>query len=192
MRIGLIAVGLVLLVGGLFYWAFTPTPDPGFSAESGPRVVPEPSPPPADLDEPQVPALPIEPEPESEPDIEEGPQNDGSSSDAERREDEEANELAALQGLLTEPLSFDELRQKGVPDRFKGGVAISRVAPGSPAAEVALEPGDIIVRGQTQMVESLDDLERIVAGREYTRVMFVREGRVMQVVLKPPFEPKSD
>jgi S1-C subfamily serine protease len=188
MRIGLIAAVLVLVVGGLFYWAFFETPEPGFSAESGSRMVPDPAPPPAELAEPEIPVGQAEPEatePEAVPEIERGPDESSSSGG-------EETEPAALKGLKTKPLTFDELRREGVPDRFKGGVAISRVAPGSPAAEVALEPGDIIVRGQTQMVESLEDLERIVAGREYTRVMFVRDGRVMQVVLKPPFEPKPD
>ncbi|MEM1023359.1 MAG: PDZ domain-containing protein [Myxococcota bacterium] len=189
MRIALIASAVVVLLGGLFYWAFTPSPEPGFSAVSNPREVADPSPPEAKLN--RVPSDGTKPPEKEAPDPEPSEPAESEGKPKQARAPKDQGPPPALEGLDTQPITLDEMRQQGVPERFKGGVVVSRVTPGSPAAEVALEPGDIIVRGQTQMVESLSDLQDIVEGREYTRVMFVREGQVMQVVLKPPFEPKQ-
>jgi membrane-associated protease RseP (regulator of RpoE activity) len=184
----LLAAMVVLVVA--FYWAFNPSvsgPSPG----EGRLVSESTSPPPDDTDRPSV----LEQrrraagEPEAEPadsdDAPSPPAVAGSGGEA----SEDPEDAPALTGLRVERVTSSELRAAGVPERFKGGVRVADVHPDSPAAEVALEPGDIIVRAQTTMVHTEDELRQQVGQRDYTRVMFVRDGRVLQVVLKPPFDP---
>ncbi len=94
-------------------------------------------------------------------------------------------------GIQVTRLTEADLRIANVPSRFRGGVRLDSVHVDSPAAEVALRPGDIIVRAQTTMVYSEAGLRALAGTRDYIRIMFVRDGDVRQVVLKRPFESRK-
>ncbi|MGF1509124.1 MAG: hypothetical protein ACFB9M_06430 [Myxococcota bacterium] len=96
-----------------------------------------------------------------------------------------------LMGIQVTRLTEADLRIANVPSRFRGGVRLDSVHVDSPAAEVALRPGDIIVRAQTTMVYSEAGLRALAGTRDYIRIMFVRDGDVRQVVLKRPFESRK-
>lgn len=188
MRLVVIPLVVVLGLALLFVWAFDDSVAVDEAAERSP-VLPDATDARADEGVDRAPPSTAADAPEARERAEEEPGEEPGERPAAGGRAEEEDPLAALEGLSTEPLTFSELQIAGVPERFKGGVRVSKVHPDSSAAEVALEPGDIIVRAQTTMVESLDDLQSVVEGRDYTRLMFVRNGQVLQVVLKPPFRP---
>lgn len=97
-------------------------------------------------------------------------------------------EKSPLTGLEVTSMSPGDLRQRGVPERYESGVVVTRVEPDSPADEVRLVPGDIIVEARMRSVSDSSDLESIVGGHTHARVTFVRDGTVLQVVLQRPFE----
>lgn len=94
-----------------------------------------------------------------------------------------------LTGLSVGSVSSSDLRQQGVPDEWDGGVVVTRIEPDSPADEVALEIGDIIVELRRSPVRQPTDLEEIMADHGYAKVTFVRDGQVLQVVLQRPYRP---
>lgn len=180
----------VLVVAGLFYWAFSPSVSPprapvaekppapvsASGSETGSSGTNEPSE-----------SEPVPPVERSEPPAE------GSAAPAPTARTEATREQGdPLIGLGMAPATLNEMERAGVPERFKGGVMVTAVHPDSPAAEVALEPGDIIVRAQTTDVQSINALQDFVRGREYTRITIVRDGMMSQVILKPPFVPESE
>lgn len=78
-----------------------------------------------------------------------------------------------------------ELRKRlGVPDGVNGAV-ITRVAPGSKAAEAKLMPGDVILMVDQKPVESAKDAEkRFSQGKGSTLLQVLRRGSRLFVVVK--------
>jgi serine protease Do len=66
-------------------------------------------------------------------------------------------------GIAVEPITADNAKELGIRN-VGTGVVITRVEPGSPAAEEGLRPGDVIVRANGRDVRSADDLKNAVAG----------------------------
>lgn len=180
---GVVLAGLV----GLFVWAFNPSVEPVKLGASGPA----PSAPAAGagaerrsvLDESRRRAAPepaSDPKATPEPDPEPAPE----TPDPDRPRE------SPLKGLSVGSISAADLRQQGVPDEWDGGVVVTEIAPDSPADEVALEVGDIIVELRRKPVRQPSELETIMGDYGYAKVTFVREGQVLQVVLQRPFEPQ--
>ncbi|NJK89705.1 MAG: PDZ domain-containing protein [Myxococcales bacterium] len=76
-----------------------------------------------------------------------------------------------------------------VPDRYDGAVMVTHVEPDSPADEVFLQVGDVIVEAQYDRIRTAGDLESVVGARDYSKVTFIRDGTILQVVLQKPFVP---
>lgn len=126
---------------------------------------------------PKVQAIPAPPRPESPP--------DRSSVEP------PVAPLAALEGLELATVDDGTREQLGVPrsDQIGRGVLVTRVHPDSPGAEIDLRPKDVIVRAQRKPVDELSDLEQIVRGRDHTLLIVARNGRLYELVIKPPFVP---
>ena len=189
---GLIAAAVAILVG-LFVWAFwveapEPTLPPVASAPTS--AGPEPSTP-APESSPRPPESIEPPEARRPPDPGE-PTPAGDAPSEPRATADDSSHPPALRGLQTESVGVADLEAAGAPERFEGGIRVTRVHPDSSAAEVALEPGDIILRAQTTDVTSMEELSDMVDGRDYTRLTFIREGILAQVILKPPYEPPAE
>jgi S1-C subfamily serine protease len=63
-------------------------------------------------------------------------------------------------------------------------VEVTAVERGSPAAAAGILPGDLIVAVQGRVVESVDDLHRLMSGRPLDRpvaLSLVRRGRIVEV-----------
>jgi hypothetical protein len=93
----------------------------------------------------------------------------------------------ALSGLEVAESSDDDRTRAGVTEQFGRGVTIARIHPDAPAAEVALEVGDVIVRAETENISSVEDLRKAVGSREHTMITFARQGQLLTVVLQKPF-----
>ncbi len=189
MRIAVIAIVFVAVVGGLFLWAFSPSTEPvSVGSSDGPaptgstgstgRARPTDSERGSLLDNVKVDR---DTAAEREP-----PRRQLAPPDPALREDH-PDAQNPLKGLEVSPLTSSDLRERGVPDDFESGVLVTSVEPDSPADEVRLVPGDVIVQAQLLDVKEPSDLQRIVSEREYAKVTFVRNGQVLQVVLKRPF-----
>lgn len=63
----------------------------------------------------------------------------------------------AYLGVFTQPLTDDFAEYWGLPKN--GGLIVSTVVPGSPAEEIALQPGDIIISFNGTPIESKQDRE---------------------------------
>ena len=108
-----------------------------------------------------------------------------------RPPDNPASSLAALDGLALATIDDGVRERLRVPrsDQIGRGVLVTGVHPDSPGAEIALQPQDVIVRAQRQPVDDLSDLENIVRGRDHTLLIVARNGRLYEMVIKPPFKP---
>lgn len=79
-----------------------------------------------------------------------------------------------------------------VPDKRWGkGVIVMKVKPDSPADEVRLRKGDLIVRAQRTDIHQPQDLIDAAEGRDHVVITFVRKGRYLQAVLKKPYDPNE-
>jgi serine protease Do len=67
-------------------------------------------------------------------------------------------------GIAVQPLTPALAQQLGVPDRT--GVVVAGVKDGSPAAEAGIQPGDVIVQANRQLVRSVADLRKALAGQK--------------------------
>ncbi len=102
-------------------------------------------------------------------------------------------ELNPAHGLEMVPATEADRAHAKVPDKRWGkGVLVMNVAPDSPADEVRMKKGDLIVRAQRAHINSPQDLIDAAKGRDHIVVTFVREGQYLQVVLKKPYEPSKD
>lgn len=123
------------------------------------------------------------------PGQEEGPKEDG--EEAARPHRMKVAEQPALSGLGYGPSTEADRERAGVTEQFGRGVTVTRIHPDAPAAEIALEEGDVIVRAETTNINSPADLETAVGDRDHTLITFVREGVHLQVVLQKPFDPNQ-
>lgn len=102
-------------------------------------------------------------------------------------------ELNPVTGLEMVPATEADREHAKVPDKRWGtGVLVMHVAPDSPADEVRMQKGDLIVRAQREHINKPQDLIDAAKGRDHIVVTFVREGQYLQVVLKKPYEPAKD
>ncbi|MEQ9499270.1 MAG: PDZ domain-containing protein [Deltaproteobacteria bacterium] len=102
-------------------------------------------------------------------------------------------ELNPAHGLEMVPATDADRAHVKVPDKRWGkGVLVMNVAPDSPADEVRLKKGDLIVRAQREHINTPQDLIDAAKGRDHVVVTFVRDGQYLQVVLKKPYEPSKD
>lgn len=148
------------------------------------------------IDVPKVPLRRVATQPSSRPSLDQGTTSFESgespvTSDKRLSSSKTPSSLAALEGL--ELMTIDEgvRDQLRVPrsDQIGRGVLVTRVHPDSPGAEIALQPRDVIVRAQRRPVNELSDLENIVRGRDHTLLIVARNGRLYEMVIKPPFVP---
>lgn len=87
----------------------------------------------------------------------------------------------------------DGLREKlKVPNdsQIGKGVVLKKIHPDSPAAEIFMRPNDVIVRANLKKVDSIEDLNRLIGDRGHTLITISRDGSLMQMVLKKPFQPE--
>jgi serine protease Do len=108
--------------------------------------------------------------------------------DAESQGDSEASPAPKL-GLDVRPLTPDEAQQRHV----EGGAYVEQVAPGSPAEEAGIQPGDLILELGHNSVHGPQDLaryaKRLKAGS--TLVLRVqRDGRSLYLTLQIPDSDK--
>ncbi|MEM9587442.1 MAG: PDZ domain-containing protein [Planctomycetota bacterium] len=74
------------------------------------------------------------------------------------------------------------------PQRY--GLRVNQVVPGSPAARIGLEPGDILVSGNYQPISCKRDLLRVLGssgGQLQLTVINVRNGQPTQLVAYPEY-----
>ncbi len=89
-----------------------------------------------------------------------------------------------LDGLSVAPLD-DRMREKLDLGKGQSGVVITRINPGSPAAEAGLRPGDVILEVNRTKVDSVAELKKLYAGAKGNKLLLVqRGGATMFVVLR--------
>lgn len=93
----------------------------------------------------------------------------------------------ALAGIEVKELTPDVMRQLNMI-RGTHGVLVTAVAPDSEAAQVGLQPGDVIMDINRQPVHNLGDFRRIaskLSEKENVLLLINRRGRKSFVVIKP-------
>lgn len=91
---------------------------------------------------------------------------------------------AGVEGMDATTLTPDIARQLGVPATTKG-IVLTRVAPGSIAAEAGLERGDVVLEVNRRVITSVEEFESAVrdAGGQSLTLFINRQGRTTFVVL---------
>jgi serine protease Do len=88
------------------------------------------------------------------------------------------------QGLQIEPISPNLRARLQLPPTIKQGVVVTGVAPGSPAAQAGLAPGDVIIELNKQPVAGVQEYRDIYKKMGKSGVALIyREGRTRYVVL---------
>jgi serine protease Do len=90
----------------------------------------------------------------------------------------------ALAGVAVEPLAREDLRQLNI----EGGVAVSGVAPESPADRAGLREGDVIREINRKPVRSVEDYERLVRGlspKQRVLLLIMRGKATVFLSIKP-------
>jgi serine protease Do len=91
----------------------------------------------------------------------------------------------ALDGLTLQDLTPDLRSRLQVPANVKGGVVVTEIDPGSPAAESGLQPGDLIAEVNKVPVTDVTKFKQVyVKGQERTLLRVVREGRSLFLVVR--------
>jgi serine protease Do len=90
--------------------------------------------------------------------------NAGTSSSADER----------TAGLVVEPLTPQRARQMGLGD--DGGLMVTDVDPGGPAAEAGIRSGDVIRQVDGQALTSADDLRRALSDGDRPALILIRRG----------------
>jgi serine protease Do len=93
----------------------------------------------------------------------------------------------ALSGLEARNLSPDIARQLGLPATL-AGVVITGVSPDSAAADAGVQPGDVILEVNRQVVRSVTDLKRIngkLSKNESVLLLINRRGGKLFLAIKP-------
>lgn len=98
----------------------------------------------------------------------------------------------ALTGLQLKPMDDSLRKELKVPEdkQIGYGVVIDQIHPDAPAAEISLQPGDVIVRAKQKQVNNVDELYAVVKDRDHTLLTISRQGFLFQVVIKRPFRPR--
>jgi len=88
-------------------------------------------------------------------------------------------------GLSVEPLTPEVGQQLGI--KGIGGLVVSGVTPGSPAANAGIREGDVIKQVNRKSVNSVAELKEALAGadRRPALVLLVRQGNELFVALTP-------
>jgi serine protease Do len=91
-----------------------------------------------------------------------------------------------LEGVEVEDLTPAIRRQLGLPSRTIG-VVVMGVAPGSPAAEAGLRPGDVIQEVNGRAIGSVSEFDQAVrqSGRDAIMLLINRGGHTLFVVVEP-------
>jgi serine protease Do len=90
-----------------------------------------------------------------------------------------------LDGLSVDTLTPKLREQLKLPSSMKQGIVVTGIAPGSPAAESGLAPGDVIVEVDKKPINSVQDFRngyKQSAGKRALLLVY-REGRTRYVVL---------
>ncbi|HUE89293.1 MAG TPA: DegQ family serine endoprotease [Vicinamibacterales bacterium] len=77
-------------------------------------------------------------------------------------------------GLVVEPLTPQRARQMGLAD--DGGLMVTDVDPGGPAAEAGIRSGDVIRQVDGQALTSADDLRRALSDGDRPALVLLRRG----------------
>jgi serine protease Do len=91
---------------------------------------------------------------------------------------------SAALGLTLRPLNDGDRASLDIPSDVTGAV-VSAVAPGSPAAEKGIRPGDVITRVNQQEVDGVGDVVAALNGareRDETALLLVRRGDAQRFV----------
>jgi serine protease Do len=86
--------------------------------------------------------------------------------------------------VAVEPLAREDLRQLNI----EGGVAVSGVAPESPADHAGLREGDVIREINRKPVRSVEDYERLVRGlspKQRVLLLIMRGKATVFLSIKP-------
>jgi len=79
-----------------------------------------------------------------------------------------------------------KLRQRlNLPSSVKQGIVVTGVAPGSPAGERGMQPGDLIVEVNRKPVTTVQDFMTVYkqSGTKGVLLLLYREGRTRYLVL---------
>ncbi len=89
-------------------------------------------------------------------------------------------------GLSVQALTADDAAQLGLP-RNTRGVLVQSVDPAGPAAEAGIQPGDVIMQGNGQVVQSADELRSALrkSGSRPALVLINRGGQTIYVTVRP-------
>lgn len=92
----------------------------------------------------------------------------------------------ALEGVSVDDLDYQTLRQLGLPSGTKG-VVVTQVAPGTPAADAGLAPGDVIQEVDRLRITNSNDFERAVRRTPGHTVLLLvyRDGSTQYVAVEP-------
>jgi serine protease Do len=90
-----------------------------------------------------------------------------------------------LDGLSVDALTPKIRQQLKLPPNLKQGIVVTGVAPGSPAAEGGLQPGDVVVELNKQPINGVQDFRNGYKqpGGKPVLLLVYREGRTRYVVL---------
>lgn len=92
---------------------------------------------------------------------------------------------AAARGLAGAELTELEPELAGYFDNVRSGLLVLRTAPGTPAARAGLRPGDVVVRGNGEALESVGALRALLSSpdRDPVELTVVRKGRTRSITL---------
>jgi serine protease Do len=93
------------------------------------------------------------------------------------------DEGPSVYGLRAQNLTPEIAEQLGVSE--PGGVVVTEVQPGSPAAEAGLRRGDVIIEVNRHKVETVDDLRAHLEQKETPLLRVARQDRKQYLTLKP-------
>lgn len=92
-----------------------------------------------------------------------------------------------LDGLTLAPIDPDLRQRFNIPSSIARGVIVANVDPASPAAQMGLRPGDVILEVNRQRVDSLDSFSQAYQKRD-KRVLFLvyRDGGTLFLAANKP------